>query len=185
MTVPETTFLLAGLLAGILLNSVLLWSFLYPTRRVWPPTSFNMKTPAIAWLLTVVVFASAIALGALGWGTLGLPMWVRWGLGLLLVVAGNVVVWSGVHHIGMDATSGAEAELVTSELYSHSRNPQYVADICILIGIGLLSAAFWVWPVIVVGVVALILAPFAEEPWLQEKYGAAFDAYRVSTRRFL
>lgn len=185
MTVLETTLLLAGLLAGIALNSVLLWSVLYPTRRVWPPTSFNMKTPTIAWLLTVVIFASAITLGVLGWGSLELPMWVQWGLGLPLVIAGNVVVWWGVHHIGMDATSGTEAELVTSGLYSISRNPQYVADICILIGIDLLSTALWVWPVIAVGVVALILAPFAEEPWLQDKYGAAFNAYRVSTRRFL
>ena len=95
------------------------------------------------------------------------------------------MVWWDVHHIGMDATSGAAAELVTSGLCSFSRNPQYVADICILIEIGLLSAVLWVWLIIAVGVVALILAPFAEEPWLQEKYGVVFDTYRVSTRRFL
>ena len=185
MTVSETILLATGLIGGGTLISMLVWSIVCPERRVWPPDNFNMKTPIIAWLLTVGIFSSAIALGALGWGSLELPIWLRWGIGLPLVIAGNFVVWWGVNRIGMDATSGAEAELVTTGLYSVSRNPQYVADICILIGIGILSAALWVWPVVAIGAVALILAPFAEEPWLQEKYGAAFETYCSSTRRFL
>ena len=185
MTVTEKIFLFAGLFAGGALISMLVWSIMCPARRVWPPDNFNMKTPVVAWLLTVGIFVSAIALGAFGWGSLELPMWLRWGVGLPFVIAGNLVVWWGVHRIGMDATSGAEAELITTGIYSVSRNPQYVADICILIGIGLLSAALWVWPIIAIGAVALILAPFSEEPWLQEKYGAAFEAYCSTTRRFL
>ncbi|KIN69950.1 hypothetical protein Z945_3842 [Sulfitobacter noctilucae] len=35
------------------------------------------------------------------------------------------------------------------------------------------------------GILVLIAAPFAEEPWLKEKYGSEFEEYRASTRRFL
>ncbi len=35
------------------------------------------------------------------------------------------------------------------------------------------------------GLVILIMAPFAEEPWLEETYGEAYRRYRARTPRFL
>jgi protein-S-isoprenylcysteine O-methyltransferase Ste14 len=35
------------------------------------------------------------------------------------------------------------------------------------------------------GLIALVLAPFAEEPWLEEVHGAAYLSYRRRTPRFL
>lgn len=185
MTTLEVALVGLGCLASGTLTAALLWSIGFPNQRIWPPPSYNAVIPLIAWILTVAIFGAAIGLGILGWGAIEISGWIRRGLGIPFFVIGNIVVWRGVQRLGLAATSGAESTLVTIGLYRFSRNPQYVADIFILIGIGLVSAAVWVWPVVGAGVLVLLLAPFAEEPWLRDRYGDAFDAYCVSTRRYI
>ena len=91
---------------------------------------------------------------------LDFPWAIRWGLGFGLIVLGNAIIWSGVMQLGIAATSGGEGVLRTRGLYRLSRNPQYVADMAILIGIGLFSASILSWPVIITGTTALALATF-------------------------
>ena len=66
------------------------------------------------------------------------------------------------------ATSGAVAELKTDGFYVCSRNPQYAADMGILVGWAVLSASPSAWIIATGGVIAFALAAFAEEPWLEE-----------------
>ena len=87
--------------------------------------------------------------------------------------------------IGMAATSGEATGLVTSGLYRWSRNPQYVADMAILIGWGVLSASLWTIPILAVGLAVLVIAPLAEEPWLEEVYGEQYRSYKKIVRRYL
>lgn len=101
------------------------------------------------------------------------------------MIVGHVVAWSAAAELGFRATSGEAGGLRTRGLYRRSRNPQYVADIAILVGIGLLSAAATALPVIAAGIAILALAPFAEEPWLRETYGDAFEGYAARMPRFL
>lgn len=80
---------------------------------------------------------------------------------------------------------GAQGRLKTSGLYRFSRNPQYVADIAILIGWTLLSASIVAIPVITLGIAVFTAFPFAEESWLEERYGTAYLRYKAAARRFL
>lgn len=91
----------------------------------------------------------------------------------------------GVRKIGFGATSGEVAELKTDELYGYSRNPQYVADMAILIGWAMLSASGWAAVVAGLGVIVLAVAPLAEEPWLENVYGAQYRRYKTRVRRFV
>ncbi|MEM5474458.1 isoprenylcysteine carboxylmethyltransferase family protein [Hoeflea sp. AS60] len=181
----NSVVIVLGCAANLLLVTGILWSIFQPERRVWPPIQSTAAHKTVGWGLTCVGFGAAIALALLEWGALDFPWTIRWGLGLCLIVLGNGVVWSGVMQLGIAATSGDEGVLRTGGLYRFSRNPQYVADMAILIGIGLLSASILAWPVIFTGVAALILATFAEERWLIDRYGDAYRAYLRTTRRFL
>ena len=181
----KTVVLVLGCAANLLLVAGILWSMFQPERRVWPPIHSTGAHKIVVWGLTCVGFGSAIVLALLEWGELDFPWIIRWGLGLCLIVLGNAVVWSGVMQLGIAVTSGDEGVLRTRGLYRFSRNPQYVADMAILIGIGLLSASILAWPVIITGVAALILATFAEERWLIDRYGDAYRTYLQKTRRFL
>lgn len=174
-----------ALVCEVALGAMLVWSILFPTRRLWPPKRVSLLSQVLVWLPTILIFAGAFMVGITDWNALNWPAWLRWGIGLPLILAGNAVVWPAALDIGLDATSGAEAELKTGGFYRWSRNPQYVADIGILVGWAMLSASPFSWFIVVGGVSLFIFAPFAEEPWLEEVYGAPYRAYKERTARFL
>ena len=182
---PIDFIMIMGLGPAFLLLLALLLSISRPKRRLWPPHRSTALHKTLVWVLTMAVFASAAGLGLLSWETLALPGWLRWGLGLPLVVAGNAVVWSAIAGLVLGVTSGEVGGLRTGGLYRRSRNPQYSADVAILVGIGVLSASATALPVIAAGIVLFVLAPFAEESWLRQTYGDEFDAYTARTPRFL
>ncbi|MCE0506405.1 hypothetical protein LR948_13625 [Roseivivax sp. GX 12232] len=101
-------------------------------------------------------------MGCGDWNVLDWPHWLRWGICRPLLLAGNAEVWPAALGIGLDATSGAEAELKTDGFYRWVRNPQYVADMGILVGWAILSASPAVWIIAMGGVVGFALTPFAE-----------------------
>lgn len=172
-----------GVAAGTL--CAILWSVAFPDRRIWPPKRYTASTPVIVWTSTLTLFGVLIALGVLGWEELSIPTWLRFGIGVPLIVLGNVAVWSEVTKFGISQTGGAPGTLRTRGLYRFSRNPQYLADIGILAGWAILAAASWVFVVASAAVIALLAAPFAEEPWLRERYGTAFETYAARVPRFV
>jgi protein-S-isoprenylcysteine O-methyltransferase Ste14 len=55
-----------------------------------------------------------------------------------------------------------------------------------MLGGGAVLAGSWMAAVLaLVGIVWFLLAPSAEEPWLHEQYGVAYEEYRKSVPRFL
>lgn len=165
--------------------AAILWSIMCPSQRLWPPMRYTALTPIIVWGPTFTLFGILIALGVMGWGELPFSVWERFGLGLPLVLIGNIAVWFEVFRFGIPQTSGAVGDLRTDGLYRFSRNPQYVADILMVVGWMLLSASLSAVLVGALAIIVLMAAPFSEEAWLREKYGAAFAEYSSRVRRFL
>lgn len=182
---PRLLILAVGLMAGAYMLGVLLWSIARPEQRVWPPDHATAAIKFRVWFITVLIFAAAFLLGLLDWNRLDWPASIRWSIGLPLILVGNIVVWRGVHKIGMAATSGEASGLKTDGLYGWSRNPQYLADMTILIGWGILAASLWTLPILAIGCAVLLIAPFAEEPWLEESYGELYRTYKSTVRRYI
>lgn len=174
-----------GLAIGAATLVALLWSVFVPSRRIWPPRRYGRWTPWLVWVPTVTLFGILVFLGVQDWGTVGLPGWLRFGIGAPLIVASNIAVWSEVRGFGWRQTGGDEGRLVTDGLYRFSRNPQYVADALMIVGWLLLSASAVAIPLGLVVIACLLVEPFAEEPWLEERHGEEYAAYRRRTPRFL
>lgn len=181
----ETGAVILGLVIAFGTLATILWSIAYPMRRLWPPRQYTAATPVLVWVPTISLFSVLVFLGVLGWGAIALPTGVRFGFGIPLIILGHLAVWSEVAKFGVPQTGGAVGSLRTKGLYRFSRNPQYVADIAMVIGWLLLSAAPLAMIVGVVAIATLIAAPFAEEPWLKENYGEAYQDYKQRVRRFL
>lgn len=176
--------ILIASVAGLYLLVALVWSILRPDRRVWPPKEATTGLKVRVWAATIAIFAAGFAVGLTDWNELNWPIGLRWGAGLSLIVLGNIVVWSGVMNIGFAATSGEVDTLKTDGLYAYSRNPQYVADMAIISGWAVLSASSLAFVLALGGIFILGLAPFAEEPWLEENYGQQYRDYKASVRRY-
>jgi protein-S-isoprenylcysteine O-methyltransferase Ste14 len=78
-------------------------------------------------------------------------------------------------------------QLVVSGLYRHSRNPMYVGVLAILVGWALMFRSFaHVIYAAAIAAAFYVRVVWFEEPWLQRRHGAEWDAYRRRVpRRFL
>ena len=76
--------------------------------------------------------------------------------------------------------------LVTDGPYRFSRNPVYIGFGVVMLGLGLVFDSLWLWlvlvalyPILHYGVV------LREERYLRARFGASYDDYLASTRRWL
>ncbi len=70
--------------------------------------------------------------------------------------------------------------------YRFTRNPIYLALLCLVVGIALGWGSLWAW--LAVPAVFLILDRYAiarEEPYLAARFGAAYEHYRSRVRRWM
>lgn len=165
--------------------AAIIWSIAFPAQRLWPPRIYTHWTPILVWVPTFTLFGILLVLGVLGWGQIELPQWVRIGLGVPLIVLGNLAVWTEVSRFGIPQTGGEVGNLKTDGLYRFSRNPQYVADTAMILGWIILTAAPLVFLVGTIAIIVLLVAPLAEEPWLRKTYGLSYEHYCRRVRRFL
>jgi protein-S-isoprenylcysteine O-methyltransferase Ste14 len=76
--------------------------------------------------------------------------------------------------------------LVTSGPYRYSRNPIYISELALTLGVGLLlrsPAMVLLIPVLFFALTKLAIEP--EERHLREKFGEAFERFRARTPRWL
>ena len=106
-------------------------------------------------------------------------------LGLAIRV--NAVAYSGKHTSGRNTDQGQVAEMLnTRGLYSIIRNPLYVGNYFMWLGIAMLTCSLWF-----IGVFTLIFwiyyerIVFAEEAFLREKFGDAYLQWAAKTPIFI
>lgn len=173
------------LAAEVLAAASVAFSAAFPGRRIWPPPRPHSWQAYCLWLLFIVSGGGVAALGILDWGNLALAPWTRWAVGAPLWLAGSGLALWAVVALGFTPTLGSEGTLVRRGPYRFSRNPQYVGFVAALVGWAVLAASVLTLLAALGGATALILAPFAEEPWLLRRYGAAYEEYRRAVPRFI
>lgn len=124
-------------------------------------------------------------IGILDWNSLTINPWLRYPVGILLMLFGFILAMWGVWTLGIHASQGLDGGLVREGPYQFTRNPQYVGDIAIIIGYIFLSNSNMVLIVGILGILWFILAPFAEEPWLRNQLGDEYDKYLTEVPRFI
>jgi protein-S-isoprenylcysteine O-methyltransferase Ste14 len=150
-----------------------------PTRFPWPPV-LVIATLAAAWALERAVPTA--------WPGLDDPL-ARFAGSLIGIAGIALTAWAIVtlrrarttvlpHH-------GASA-LVASGPFRFRRNPIYLGEVMIFLGLAELTKSLWL--VILAPVFALLitlLAVLPEERHLEAKFGEAYRAYKARTRRWL
>jgi len=176
------------LLANLTANSALLvgalWCIAFPARRVYPMARPDVWYWAM-WAGFALVLTSNPVFVVLDWnsGAFGNPL--RFWLAGPLVAVGSLLVLSGIRVLGARRTSGLPQGLVDEGVYRLTRNPQYVGDALLFTGVALFANSGVVAVTHLLTAFVLLLAPFAEEPWLEAQYGDAYTTYRRCVPRYL
>jgi protein-S-isoprenylcysteine O-methyltransferase Ste14 len=162
---------------GILLSALTDRQYFPPGERDW-----RFYTH---WTCSHLLNLAIVAVAVLDWNGLGLPRPATLAVGAALFVGGYAVAIKGGRDLGFAETLGLDGELQVEGLYRYSRNPQYVGYLVATVGAALLIASSWA--LVLLGLYATwwLVLPFAEEPWLGEQYGAAYDRYCERVPRFL
>jgi protein-S-isoprenylcysteine O-methyltransferase Ste14 len=161
------------------------WSIAFPAMRIWPPERKWSWQYIVSWGLFIVAVITDVGLVVLDWNRwLGIDG-RRFALGIPLVVVGALLLVWGIWSLGVENTSGLPKGFVARGPYKFTRNPQYVGDIMLFIGIVLTADSFYALITFSLLTLAFLMMPLAEEIWLGEVYGDEYKEYKKTTPRFL
>ena len=178
------TLFSVGLLSGGLLLGGLLATIVSPTFQFWPHGTRNW-TFWVSWSAWMLYGVGLVGVAHLDWWHWYEPPVVVQLVCVLVFVAGTTLSIWAMWTLGFWESSGLEGHLQTEGPYRFSRNPQYVGFIAMLASGGLLAGSIQTVILAIGGIVWFLLAPHAEEPWLREQYGDAYEEYLRSVPRFL
>ncbi len=156
-----------------------------PGFRFWPPPCARSWQFFAAWIMAGVVATIFLLLGGADFNSACLSIFQhRLPFALVLFGLGSAIgTWASLT-FGLPNTLGLGARLVTRGPYRYTRNPEYIGDSLNILGFMVLTNSWMVWAIGALGVALNIMAPFIEEPWLEERFGADYRAYKQSTPRF-
>lgn len=172
-------FILAALIGGSV------WSVAYPVRKIWPPPGKKSWQHRITWICFYLVFGLNILLLVFDWNSWFFGGNLRLILGLPLVVLGALLVTWGIVTLGVKNTSGMKEGFVSSGPYRFPRNPQYVGDMILFMGLSMIANSRYLRICHTLTILVFILTPLAEEIWLEEQYREQYLEYKRMTPRFL
>ena len=180
----EAYLLGANLVAHSILIAGVAWCVAFPARRIYP---WKTKTPGYyaMWFLFIFVFFTNPVFIFLDWNTGIWSSALRFWVGVPVLALGFSFLLWGITTLGLQNTSGLRAGFVAAGPYLFSRNPQYVGDFFIFAGIIILANSGIVLVTHLLTALVFVLAPLAEEPWLESEYGEAYVKYRGAIPRFL
>jgi protein-S-isoprenylcysteine O-methyltransferase Ste14 len=172
-----------GAIAGILTLSIL--AFVKDDFQFFPPPSKNSWQHATFLSMFRLFVYPLIVLTLLTFRfDSGTYHFARYILGGVMFLAGFSVAFWITFKMGWDNAFGDAVSLKTTGWFRFSRNPVYVATWVGLVGWTLITTDMRVTILIVLWAIMYLLAPFIEEPWLEQQYGAKYSAYKQSTPRF-
>ena len=161
------------------------WSVAFPERRLWPPPGRGSWQYLLTWASYWAVLAINVLLLVTDWNSWAFQSPLRFVVGAPLVVLGGLLAGWGILSVGWKNTSGLRGGFVSSGPYRFTRNPQYLGDIACFVGVSVIANSLLLWVTHLLMVLAFVIAPLAEEPWLEEQYGNAYREYRRRVPRFL
>ena len=117
------------------------------------------------------------------------PAWYTVVIGVPFIVIGELLrIWA-VGYAGASTrarTLGAARDLVTTGPYGYVRNPLYLGNFLLSLGVCLVANVYWLVAILIVGYFFQYLPIIAlEEAYLLESCGSVYQTYREQVPRFI
>ena len=160
--------------------------FISERYRFFPPPAVGTWQYHLFWTLFRLFIVCLVIISIIDFnGVSSGSLFVKYLAGLPLLIVGiGSAFYLSYFSLGQKNSYGGSEGLQTSGFYRWSRNPIYVVSIIGMVGWGLFVNSYFVWVLLVLWALMYIVAPFIEEPWLEQKYGDAFTEYKLHAPRF-
>jgi len=184
----ETAKLIAFALSFVAIAVLLALAVRQLTSRrfqFWPPpVEGGWQHATFAWLFRGF-FYSLVALSLLEfrWPEESRDVWQSLA-GVILLVVGFALALRITFSMGWRNAFGEKRGVVTTGWFGLSRHPVYVASWVGQLGWALLVASWLVSLLLLAWAMLYLVAPYLEEPWLEEQYGDAYRRYQERVPRF-
>ncbi|MFV1950325.1 MAG: isoprenylcysteine carboxylmethyltransferase family protein [Anaerolineales bacterium] len=167
------------LLAGIV------WSVVRPAKRIWPPPGKSSWQYRLTWILFYLVFGLNGLLLVMDWNSWIFNNPLRFILAIPLAIIGvSTLIW-GIRTLGVINTSGISDVFIKEGPYRFTRNPQYLGDMLLFLGLSIMANSLFLWITHILLILVFTITPLAEEDWLRKQYGDAYQSYLKDISRFL
>jgi protein-S-isoprenylcysteine O-methyltransferase Ste14 len=183
-SIKEALFIAALIIHYLLLIGIV-WSVAFPQKRIWPPPDKRSWQYRVTWILFYLAFILNAAFIFLDWNSWIFTQSSRFLLGIPLAVIGTLLVSWGISTLGTKNTSGLKDGFITTGPYRFTRNPQYLGDMLLFIGLILISNSLYLLITNFLLILVFAMTPWAEEVWLEKRYGDEYKNYKQITSRFL
>ena len=160
------------------------WSVAFPDRRIWPPPYRHSWQQVLTWTCIYSIYGLNTALLFLDWNSWIFESDLRFIIGIPVALLGGILAVWGIIALGGMNTSGLKGGFVSSGPYRFTRNPQYVGDIILFVGVSITANSLLLWITHALLILAFVIAPITEEPWLEDQYGQVYHEYRRDIPRF-
>lgn len=174
-----------GLICTSILIFGVIWSILFPEKRLWPPPRKRSWQHLLTWTLYYILFLLNILLFFLDWNSWVILSPYRYFIAIPIIILGTFLVSWGIITLGTKNTSGVKDQFKTQGPYQYTRNPQYLGDIILFTGIIIFTNSIFLLIINVLLNLSFLILPFAEEPWLKKQYGEEYIEYKKKVPRFL
>ncbi len=161
------------------------WSIISPKRRMWPPPKKNSWQYILTWVLFYLVFLLNFVLLLLDWNTWIFTESFRFFIAVPLIILGVMLFSWGIITLGTKNTSGIKDQFITKGPYRYTRNPQYLGDNILFLGIIIMSNSLIALITHALLILVFFITPWAEERWLEEQYGEIYQEYQKGVPRFI
>ena len=176
---------LADLICLYILLIGVIWSVASPNKRIWPPPKKASWQFFVTWILFFIIFSLNFILLIIDWNSWMFTSTFRFFIAIPLIILGSMLFSWGIFTLGTKNTSGVKDKFIIQGPYRYTRNPQYLGDIILFLGLTILGNSLYLLITHVLLCLVFIITPWVEEGWLEKQYGEAYRKYKTVTPRFL
>jgi len=174
-----------SIVAGLTLAVLSIASLVSMGFQFWPPPNKRTWQYRIFWLLFRIFIVGIILLSILDFHRNGSISVFRTFIGIFLAFAGFGSGFLSTFSLGWKNSHGESEGLKTNGWYSWSRNPTYIVSIIGMLGLSLIVNSTYLNILLSLWALLYIVAPFMEEPWLEQVYGKDFLVYKAKVPRYI
>ena len=161
------------------------YSIARPVDSIWPPPKKQSWQYYVAWLMFYMAVCLTAALSLLTWDTWIISPEISFFIGIPAALIGGALASWGIVTLGIENTYGSAGGFVEKGPYRFTRNPQYLGDIILFLGLALVVNSLYAAIPLILQSMIFAATPLTEESWLEERYGDEYLRYKNRTPRFL